>query len=504
MATQHTSASASVEILVHGTAPSKVADDVTYRHLAQSYLSFAPGSRVNVTISSSPSVQHQPAPPSRQDQEDHVHNLTMLQSFCSDSQDISFRSALDNRSSPLMSSKKTRQPATPPAQLPSQIPDSYPMPDADLFNVTPTRVLQRYIGSRLPRSTPTAHRQDIVSFSPLSAQREIEAQTVPNEIGTKLNVVTAPVAAHIISFVPPSQSRLVEEQSLRREATIPLTPLVPEATRKRKADHMNVHLDDTFALDITHISSSITSTASSVAAATALQRSESDPLSLKQLRENTAEDDAGAHHNLVRSVSDPNHQHQRRCQQQQLPLPPPSSQLAYTALSQVPSTYLPSASSSPASSFLSSHSIRPPSPPTGVSNLALANLVSAKLAKLAHDLSSRYRPILHRALNPLERGYWLVDCTTWPADTRTDAWAFLKSYVGSGLAGWGVWCKRSSGDICDGSGEVEKHASIRLYGWAHVVKHTYLLLYLVSGRQLKITGAKWYDADGKVAVEVVP
>lgn len=502
MATKHTSAGANVEILVHVTAPSKVADDVTYRHLAQAYLSFAPGSRANVTIPSSPPVQYQPPAPSRQDQQDHGHNLTVLQSFCSDSQDISFRSALDNRSSPLMSTKKTRQSATAPAQLPSQIPDSYPMPDADLFNVTPTRVLQRYMGSRLPGSTPTAQRQDIVSSSPLSGQRDIEAQSIPNEIGTKLHAAAAPVAIHITSSVPPSQSRLAEEQSLRREATIPLTPMVPETTRKRKADHMIEHLDDAFALDITHISSSITCTGSSAAAA--LQRSESDPLLLKRLRESTTKDGAGAHHNLARSVSDPDHEHQRRCKQQQLPPPPPSSPLAYNALSQLPSTYLPSAPSSPASSFFSSLSIRPPSPPTGIVNLALPNLVSAKLAKLAHDLSSRYRPILHRALNPLERGYWLVDCTTWPADTRTDAWVFLKSYVGSGLAGWGVWCKRSSGDICEGSGGDEKHTSIRLYGWAHVVKHTYLLLYLVSGRQLKTTGAKWYDADGKVAVEVVP
>jgi hypothetical protein len=56
-----------------------------------------------------------------------------------------------------------------------------------------------------------------------------------------------------------------------------------------------------------------------------------------------------------------------------------------------------------------------------------------------------------------------------------------------------VWCRRS-----------EDWSQIRLYGWAHVAKHTYLLLYLASGRVVKMTGARWVDAEGEVIIAVAP
>ncbi|UKZ73186.1 hypothetical protein TrVFT333_000827 [Trichoderma virens FT-333] len=121
------------------------------------------------------------------------------------------------------------------------------------------------------------------------------------------------------------------------------------------------------------------------------------------------------------------------------------------------------------------------------------DLISDKLAKLAKDLSSRYRPIAKRPTEPLERGYWLLNCTGWSQDTRLEAWVFLANYLRSGLAGWGVWCRRD-----------ESHNWIRLYCWAHVAKHMYLLLYLASGRHLKTTGAQWIDGDGEVVLEVSP
>ncbi|KAL7922639.1 hypothetical protein ACQKWADRAFT_291992 [Trichoderma austrokoningii] len=137
--------------------------------------------------------------------------------------------------------------------------------------------------------------------------------------------------------------------------------------------------------------------------------------------------------------------------------------------------------------------IRPPSPPTGIVHLEPSDLVSEKLDKLARDLSSRYRPQENRPTVPFERGYWLVDCTTWSSETHAEAWTFLANYLRSGLAGWGVWCRRD-----------ESHGWIRLYCWAHVAKHAYLLLYLASGRHLKATGAKWIDGDGEIATEVPP
>jgi hypothetical protein len=129
----------------------------------------------------------------------------------------------------------------------------------------------------------------------------------------------------------------------------------------------------------------------------------------------------------------------------------------------------------------------------GVDNIDPADLISEKLAKLARDLSSRYRPTTNRDIEAFERGYWLINCSGWDPDVRFDTWVFLANYLKSGLAGWGTWCRRD-----------KTHDWIRLYCWGHVAKHTYLLLYLASGRQVKTSGAKWYGADGEVALEIPP
>lgn len=138
--------------------------------------------------------------------------------------------------------------------------------------------------------------------------------------------------------------------------------------------------------------------------------------------------------------------------------------------------------------------IRPPSPLVAIDTIEPDALVPPKLAKLAVDLSSRYRPVAHIKLPALDRGYWLIDCKVWPLHVREEAWLFLSNYIRSGLAGWGVWCHRDE----------EKSNHIRIYGWAHVAKHTYLLLYLASGRHVKTTGATWYGSDGEACVTVPP
>lgn len=472
-----------VEILIHVTAPSKVADDATYRRLAQAYLSFAPGSRANVTIPSSPEpAQPQPAAPNQHD--DGL--FTVLESFCSDSQEMSFKGALDNRFSPRVASRKTRRTATPQPHvvpdphvttptaaardLPSQISDSYPMPDAELFNVTPTRVLQRYMGTRVSTSRSAAQ---VVTPSPTFADAGDVPQVEP----------PAKTTVDISSSLPTSELNTSQAEKRQRQATIPVTPLAPAESRKRKVEEVEAH--DTSIMDITHISSSL---ASSDSSSIPLQRSESDPLPAKRLRrliQEPGSDTAG----LTRSASDTTVPGRNQQPGHHIAQPSSSALSSTAALSQVPSSLPP-----PSASSSSSLSIRPPSPPVGVDDLSLAGLVSAKLAKLAQDLSSRYRPTLRRRKpDPLDRGHWRVDCSGWPAETRAAAWAFLTSYIRNGLAGWGVWCRRS-----------EDHACIKLYGWACIAKHTYLLLYLVSERQVKATGAQWLDADGEVALEVLP
>jgi hypothetical protein len=137
--------------------------------------------------------------------------------------------------------------------------------------------------------------------------------------------------------------------------------------------------------------------------------------------------------------------------------------------------------------------IIPPSPSAGIHVLQADDLIPSQLAKLTIDLSSRYRPSPpKRDIDPLERGYWLLDCDAWPPAVRESTWLFLQQYLRSGLAGWGVWCRR----------EENPHRFLRAYCWGHVVKHAYLLLYLASERRLKGTVASWIDADGQVVIEV--
>lgn len=137
--------------------------------------------------------------------------------------------------------------------------------------------------------------------------------------------------------------------------------------------------------------------------------------------------------------------------------------------------------------------IMPPSPSAGIHVLQADDLIPSQLAKLTVDLSSRYRPSPPtRDVDPLERGHWLLDCDAWPPAVRESTWIFLQQYLRSGLAGWGVWCRR----------EDKPHRFLKAYCWGHVVKHAYLLLYLASERKLKGTTASWIDADGEVVIEV--
>ncbi|KAK3354153.1 hypothetical protein B0H65DRAFT_504289 [Neurospora tetraspora] len=123
-----------------------------------------------------------------------------------------------------------------------------------------------------------------------------------------------------------------------------------------------------------------------------------------------------------------------------------------------------------------------------------SSLITPVLAKLATDLNlpKRYQPSLQtRALRPYERGYWLVDCTSWDRELKESCWLFLADYLGSGAAGWGVWCTRDEG-----------FTRLRMYCWGAVVGHLYLVLYIISKRKVLYTGTEWVDGDGEVVIRM--
>ncbi|TWU78017.1 hypothetical protein ED733_006440 [Metarhizium rileyi] len=425
-----------VEILVHVTAPSKVSDDQTYRHLARAYLAFQPESRVELSPAapfSRPESTHTPQrnlrhdvqpnnPPPDSSQEDYA--VPIAEAFCPESQDLSFQSAIDNRASPRLPlytrASLQREPlAATLSQTswhspPSQINDSYPLPDGGIINVTPTRVLQRYL-QKTPSPSP--------SSSPSSCKDSIQ----PASPTTGLEIIGIPSSIPIPSGNEP---RVHPKSDI-----IPVTPF-PQAGLR----NCPLRVDES--LDITHVSNSCASS----------PRAESEPPPTKTITAITPKPEA----HLARSTSD-------------------TGPIRSSAIELVTHTL----------------EIRPPSPETSVNNLSPTSLVSPQLEKLSRDVSTRYRPIETRQVDHFERGYWLVDCTPWPQKTRFDTWVFLTNYLRSGLAGWGVWCKRDQG-----------HRWMRFYCWGHVAKHIYLLMYLASEREIKTTGATWFDAQGQAVLEV--
>ncbi|KAM0255426.1 hypothetical protein ACHAQJ_005794 [Trichoderma viride] len=457
-----------VEILVHVTAPSRTADDAVYRQLAQSYLSFQPRGRFVVSATPIPEHQDERTQPASGEeisisrhqfstassQDIDFAAVTSGQPWVPESQDLSFRSVYDNRYSPPLQERRSSgdtfplgddesfstQPASPWRAPPSQINDSYPLPDAEIRHTSPTRVLEHYLrnlpSSSLPRPSPTNQAHNVDRSASLAGAHEVN---IPSSIP-----------------IPPSLGE-AQSQSLGygdNAKIIPVTPRVPDAPTRKREEFSPTVIDETI-----YISNSVIGTVSDAASF----RAESAPPLSK--RQKGLADEAEAA-NLQRSSSDTGPAGNKRPAAFSSAVPKDSSDIL---------------------------EIRPPSPPAGITDLEPADLVSEKLAKLARDLSSRYRPRENRPTEPFERGYWLVDCSNWSQDTRNEAWIFLANYLRSGLAGWGVWCRRD-----------ESHCWIRLYCWAHVAKHTYLLLYLASGRHLKATGAEWIGGDGEVVLEVPP
>ncbi|KAL7944810.1 hypothetical protein V8C42DRAFT_325980 [Trichoderma barbatum] len=450
-----------VEILVHVTAPSRTTDDVAYRQLAQSYVSFQPQRRVAFTEDAV--QEHHYEDTQRATTQETVSSpgkdfsaVTSGQPWVPESQDLSFRSVYDNRFSPPIQERRgsadksfpsedgeslSTQLASPWRAPPSQVDDSYPLPDVEIRHTSPTRVLEHYLrnlNSSLPPPKPSASGQ-APSIDDADLLANASRQNIPSSIP-----------------IPPESDEAASHSLGYGSAAniIPVTPRVPEVSTRKREEFSPTVINETI-----YISSSALGTVSE----TVSFRAESAPPLLKRQRGLADEAEAT---NLHRSSSDTGPIRTNR--------PASSSVTVVNELGDV-------------------LEIRPPSPPAGIMDLDPADLISDKLAKLARDLSSRYHPVAKRQTEPLERGYWLLDCTGWSQDTRLEAWVFLANYLRSGLAGWGVWCRRD-----------ESHSWIRFYCWAHVAKHMYLLLYLASGRHLKTTGAQWIGADGEVVLEVLP
>ena len=166
--------------------------------------------------------------------------------------------------------------------------------------------------------------------------------------------------------------------------------------------------------------------------------------------------------------------------------------------------------------------IHPPLPKASTTHFKTHLTHSLRLLTTRLPLSKyfhSYTATLTRSLQILERGHWLIVISKFPPPLLNKFWEFLSEYVGEGRAGWGTWCYREKTKIeglqiqnsptqdhenpddgmnarkRDGEQEVAK-----IYCWGEVVREVWLVLFIASERKVLGSGARWIDAGGKEVV----
>ncbi|KAK3383384.1 hypothetical protein B0T24DRAFT_604757 [Lasiosphaeria ovina] len=539
------------EILVHIAAPARAANDARYRVLAGAYLNFQPRTRTLIFLGSglstgvgagdneAPSTQNEV--PSAQNND--VSALTATGPAVMDSPQLSFRSVLDNISSPILrrvpgnGNMDTQFSQIEPSwhTPPSVVPDSLPENNLAISQYcSPTRILEHFLhrlnspqsdhsllaqtqqhplaswslgsdgpgtsqpssaafpaSQRYPASQPSQHHPTsqvdnnsqpkclppTIILSSLVTTRD---QDKPRKVATDTTeeLPTYPTSQQRLAQTPPISSSLPstagdscvpDTDEERRFAIIPLSPIITNAKRRLPAAPT-----PTSRVDETRIESSYPSQQhdTQTGECQSSSRARSEPPPSKRLRRSSPDPDYGKP--LTRSSSDigPRAKTSAQLQQQQQ-----RQRRVATTQESLDKLGL---------------EIISPAPPASIKELDPADMVTEVLAKMARDLNleKRFKPASQaRDLRSFERGYWLLDCTTWDLSLKHASWKFMTNYLGEGCAGWGAVCRRDPA-----------FSWIRLYCWGCVAGHMYLLLYIMSQRKIIYTGVKWIAADGKPVI----
>lgn len=158
-------------------------------------------------------------------------------------------------------------------------------------------------------------------------------------------------------------------------------------------------------------------------------------------------------------------------------------------------------------------SIYPPQPKVSTGRFETHVTDALRQLDAMPHIADRYKPTsIFRDIELLERGHWLVQCSSWTIDQQVGLWETLAQLIESGSAGWGVWCSRgqeAGGDSCVGARDVDANAStadelgpVRVYCWGEIAKHIYLLLYVASSSQVRRAGLQWIDSQGLVVIQM--
>ncbi|KAK1976967.1 hypothetical protein LZ30DRAFT_283130 [Colletotrichum cereale] len=482
---------ANVEILVHVTAPCKTVDDARYRALAQAYLDFDPTSQTEIISRPSPSTAEEvipssqaelPALPAWSDASPPIPSSDATRPATSSpsrspppplqpisfgsfgsfrSQELSFRSVLDNKNSPGLPRPliprdivpSSLPEAEPPQQTqnswqapPSTIGDSQPLNTVSLSEFSSPSRLFEHLACQFDSQAAGVSQQDSANQQDLTLAPAPEEEEEDEDEGQVVLVASSilPSTDNEAAAGPASSAEKVVLRTPFAAFKRPLLPSSPfeqvqdtpcQPSKKRR------------------LPSSPTRAGSEPPLSSKRHR-RSAPISESRSVITKSSSDVGTvPSDLYRPIRPPNERHLN---------------------------------------YLDRLEIHPVGPPVGTTDLTPDDLLTPKLRELARQLniSKRYTPVMQkRILRPFERGHWQLDWTKWRPTLRERAWHFLTDYILEGFAGWGVWCKRA-----------EDWTRLRVYCWGHIAGHVYLALYLASERALKKDAARWVDGAGEVVV----
>ncbi|KAI0104803.1 hypothetical protein GGR51DRAFT_220467 [Nemania sp. FL0031] len=443
-----------VEILVHIGARSRAVDDARYRSLAAAYLTCQPTEVVYLYPQSYHNNSEQGGGHERTAQEstpsvagDGEYGIIQSDDGISPMQSLqaSFESVVDNADSPRMRTREmpehTFDHQTPTSAIqsswqtpPSVVQDSHPMNHANFASLkSPTRALESYL--QYFKSPSSSSKNGSQSSKLVGSNKNI-----PQYDGYPL-----PTNRVLIPCTPQARNKLELSSDGREEPELQYN-VNPQKRPKAPAYDMS---DDNVIEETIFLSSSQRS---------AHMRAASEPPPKSRKLELIP-----SPHALARAASDigPKSSHRRR------------DPLFLYLVSDHEFTY-------------ESLEIRPQEPPASEPNIEPQDLITEGLRKLSHRADFLYfQPKEQmRELRPYERGYWLVDCSSWGSQLKRFSWVFLVNYIGTGIAGWGVWCKRDP-----------EFRELRVYCWGSVVEHIYYLLCMSIDRTR--IGSSWIDAEGK-------
>lgn len=497
-----------VEILVHTSAPSRVQDDARYRAFARAYLNFEYATNIQLQDDPQTRIENQ----EELDVQSQEEPLQLTQeydenaSYCPPTQDpetnpgaykneitedelsdlmespqLSFRSVLDNRDSPMFRTRsrtavytgtksgyqmprpsELKSSLSSQRELSSVIEDSLPGNNRFLPEFSsPTRILQHHLQqgqstqdspdmSKISQNTDESSLNlEVPQAIPLSSSLRYEAcvnlQVAPSLSSRKYPPISPPRRRNKTRYrhVSPISSSLADNpyaMNSDRSDNSPTSGAPADISNPRTIRNKETEGTARFSnqdMNPARISKNgpISDTPEIPETSSALPRHANSKR--RRVEFPSSIDKSPKKVKLI--ISD------TTAETSSASLPPP--RIPSTSVSpEAPhiSNPMPPKSSSPSPESMATCTISQFIPPTSSEDLTPAKLITSSLESLnsVPGLPKVFNPTSQtRACLPFERGYWLID--TRALDRRELLWSYLLTHISGGFSGWGVSAERS-------------------------------------------------------------